>query len=373
MFCSKCGFKSVDGAKFCVNCGAHLDYEGSVKETTTSQAPETHIPEPKLSDPELHSKPNVEAQVSHQTQPSPGTISKKGPNIALIIGCGCIAAVILIAILAVGGWFLAKGKIAALFNPKPTISVKPVQDSGTEKSRTEFGIETDPKFVTAVMCKSLKSDQSPDETSNSFSTKDKFYCSVEVTDVEPGDIITAKWYRRDQLIKEYPYHAKSSKIDYIGFSLSLDRPWPTGDDYKVEIYMNKKLVNVLPFSVASEGDTLSLDKTINEEWASYLEDAVICESLDDAQSPVNPKTIFGTHDIFYISLIVKDLPPNSNITTKWYYGTQFIADAQIPTTSGWSGYVGFHCKPKTKWPVGDYSVEIYFNDKLVCIKEFQVE
>ncbi len=132
---------------------------------------------------------------------------------------------------------------------------------------------------------------------------------------------------------------------------------------------------MLSFSVepGDEGETSSSVKTPDPEWEKYLEDAVICESLDDDKKPVNPKTIFGAEDIFYCSVTVKDLPADLDVSTKWYFGSKLIADANVPLPDGWTGYIGFHCKPTTTWPAGNYSVEIYFNDNLAAVRELQVE
>lgn len=290
----------------------------------------------------------------------------------MIVGCSCFALLFLLAVLMVGGWYLAKDKIAALITPTPSVTTE--ETPSPTPTEDEPTIKSDSRFVTATMCRSLKPDQQPDEISSTFSPGDKFYCSVEVTGVSKGDTVTAKWYRENNLIKEYPFTIESPEINFIGFSLSLPNPWPVDDKYRIEIYMGSTLVNVLPFSVAAAEGTETTGKTVDETWKKYLESAEMCESLDESsQTAVNPISTYGSRDTFYVSVRVKDLPPDSRVTTKWYYGTQFIDAADVPTPTGWTGYIGFHCKPSKTWPAGDYSVEIYFNDKLAGMREFQVE
>ena len=45
MFCTQCGHQLPDGAKFCTNCGAAVDYEVQPREEEPAQsAPETSVP-----------------------------------------------------------------------------------------------------------------------------------------------------------------------------------------------------------------------------------------------------------------------------------------------------------------------------------------
>ncbi|MCE7698557.1 MAG: zinc ribbon domain-containing protein [Methanobacterium paludis] len=45
VYCSQCGEKNPDGAKYCFSCGAHLIYEKDIEDDSKKSLPEDGVPE----------------------------------------------------------------------------------------------------------------------------------------------------------------------------------------------------------------------------------------------------------------------------------------------------------------------------------------
>ncbi|MDO9299833.1 MAG: hypothetical protein Q7T89_00555 [Anaerolineales bacterium] len=88
-----------------------------------------------------------------------------------------------------------------------------------------------------------------------YAGSDAFYAVADLSNVETGSIVDAKWY----LISAADYEAgeiestsltieDKSLYNYVSFELTSTEGWPVGE-YKVELYLNGTLAHTINFSV----------------------------------------------------------------------------------------------------------------------------
>jgi hypothetical protein len=103
----------------------------------------------------------------------------------------------------------------------------------------------------------LARDSGGESVASTFSPGDSFYVVGEIRNAPAGTQVEARWLyvavageQPGSLVFEQVLDDFSEQTYYrkIYFQLSREDPWPPGE-YKVDIYLNKNLVNSLPFSV----------------------------------------------------------------------------------------------------------------------------
>ena len=88
-----------------------------------------------------------------------------------------------------------------------------------------------------------------------YASGDAFYAVADLSNVETGSVVDAKWY----LVSAAEYETQElqstsltiedkSLYNYVSFELTSTEPWPVGE-YKVELYLNGALAHTLNFSV----------------------------------------------------------------------------------------------------------------------------
>ena len=85
-----------------------------------------------------------------------------------------------------------------------------------------------------------------------FKPTDKFFASVQVSNIIVGTKVDSRWYFGADEVTDGRTSITSDKTGsgYYSFSLSSASGFPPGD-WKVEIYLDGKLVNTTTFKVAS--------------------------------------------------------------------------------------------------------------------------
>jgi hypothetical protein len=92
-------------------------------------------------------------------------------------------------------------------------------------------------------------------TTTVYSSTDAFYAVADLSNVETGSMVDAKWY----LVSAADYdpgeiQSTSLTIDdknlysYVSFELTSETGWPVGE-YKAELYLNGTLAHTINFSV----------------------------------------------------------------------------------------------------------------------------
>lgn len=105
-----------------------------------------------------------------------------------------------------------------------------------------------PSVDAVVTARRLDEWQKPAEATETFEPTDIFYCSVQVSNLQPGTNVTARWLHGDELVHEYTVAAEQGGSGYIGFNAARPGDWPAGD-YRLEIYLGDQLTETVNFTV----------------------------------------------------------------------------------------------------------------------------
>jgi len=87
-------------------------------------------------------------------------------------------------------------------------------------------------------------------STTTFKPSDKFYASVQVSNILVGRKVEARWYLGSDEITSGRTSITADKegSGYYAFSLSVPDGFPEGD-YKVEIYLDGTMVKTMAFNV----------------------------------------------------------------------------------------------------------------------------
>jgi hypothetical protein len=100
----------------------------------------------------------------------------------------------------------------------------------------------------AVTSRQVGGGYAPLDLTSRFSPDDTFYCVVQVSNAERATEILARWFYRDDLIREEAYTTEASGTGYVAFELSSQQSWPEGQ-YRVEILSAGVLLRTVEFRV----------------------------------------------------------------------------------------------------------------------------
>jgi len=101
----------------------------------------------------------------------------------------------------------------------------------------------------------MSTDSEGNNATTVYSSSDAFYAVADLSNVETGSVVDAKWY----LVSAADYDAgelqttsltieDKSLYNYVSFELTNDAGWPVGE-YKVELYLDGTLSQTINFSV----------------------------------------------------------------------------------------------------------------------------
>lgn len=106
-----------------------------------------------------------------------------------------------------------------------------------------------------------------------------------------------------------------------------------------------------------------------------IKDVVFAEMLDENYQAVNPKTVFGTTDTIYVSVVIDGRPKQGTLEGNFYYADQFISGATLDFADvnegvifsiGENTYAGLWLQPSQPWPAGnEYYFELIINGEKV--------
>ncbi len=103
-----------------------------------------------------------------------------------------------------------------------------------------------------------------------------------------------------------------------------------------------------------------------------IDDIVLTTALGADYCPVDEVTTFPPDSPFYCSLEVSNLRTGSTVTSRWYFGEQFIEEISYQVQAAGSGCVGFELTSPNPWPRGGYRVEVYLSGRLERMATFAV-
>jgi hypothetical protein len=106
--------------------------------------------------------------------------------------------------------------------------------------------------------------------------------------------------------------------------------------------------------------------------SASIDDIILTTALGADYCPVDEITAFAAESPLYCSVIVSNLRTGSMVTSRWYFGEQFIEEISYEVEMGGSGCVGFELTSPNPWPKGGYRVEVYLNGHLERTASFAV-
>jgi hypothetical protein len=99
-----------------------------------------------------------------------------------------------------------------------------------------------------VLTTALDTDYCPVDELTTFSPNRPFYCSVRVTNLQPGSTLSSRWYSGELFLEEISYRVQEGGHGCVGFELTSPNPWPRGG-YRIEIYLDGHLERMATFAV----------------------------------------------------------------------------------------------------------------------------
>ena len=109
----------------------------------------------------------------------------------------------------------------------------------------------EPALTNPRMC----TDSEGVNTTTAYSSSDAFYAVADLSNVETGSVVDAKWslvsaadYDPTELETSSLTIEDKSLYNYVSFELTSTDGWPVGE-YKVELYLNGTLAHTITFSV----------------------------------------------------------------------------------------------------------------------------
>lgn len=109
--------------------------------------------------------------------------------------------------------------------------------------------------------------------------------------------------------------------------------------------------------------------------SSTIDDIILTTALDADYCPADPLdevTTFPAEGPFYCSVMVSNLRTGSTVSSRWYFGEQFVEEINYEVQAGGSGCVGFELTSPNAWPRGGYRVEVYLDGHLERTASFAV-
>ena len=210
----------------------------------------------------------------------------------------------------------------------------------------------------------LSLDDAGEQVTTVYGPDDIFYCKVEVVDAAPDSLIRADWYAVEVEGIEPNSLIDSAEIsggdNLYTFDLAGSQPWPEGD-YMVEISINNITQVALEFKVTTDRGPAAV---VSYAYLSLDEDGF------------EPTTTFDIYDVFYCIAEVEGSNVDNTIEAVWYAvnvpGYERNAVLYSSTIEGGAETYTFQLFSDQEWSPGLYAVELFIDDELQILLEFQV-
>ena len=95
-------------------------------------------------------------------------------------------------------------------------------------------------------------------------------------------------------------------------------------------------------------------------------------SVDTDSSVAEHTTAFRKNDTVYVAVLTT-APGRGTIRVRWTYGGQLIDEPQREVSYREAAATAFHLVNSGGFPAGNYSVEVFIDDKSVGTRNFRVE
>ncbi|NJL33970.1 MAG: hypothetical protein HC893_09040 [Chloroflexaceae bacterium] len=244
-------------------------------------------------------------------------------------------------------------------------------------------------LLNATFARELDENQAPIDPTETFPPEGPIYLSLEFEGRPESGLVKAEYYYQDQYITEATVDfadVNSGVIfsvgenTFVGFTLEPDQPFPAGDEYTVETFVNDEPLGTYTFSIESSGAEPPAETTDDTAGGTaVLLNATFARELDADQAPIDPTDTFPPEGPIYLSLEFEGRLQSGIVTAVYYYQDELItetsidlADTTLPDAAT-STFVGFSLAPNQPFPVGDeYTVEVYLDDGLLDTYTFSI-
>ena len=221
----------------------------------------------------------------------------------------------------------------------------------------------------------MTNDKEGTERTTTFNQDEVFYCLVELDNAPDDTTVKATWTAADVDGEEPNTFLHENELTtgsgQLTFKLSNENLWPAGK-YKVDLYLNDELDRTLEFEVRGES---APSPTQPPETGSTARIEYAYMARDEAGT--DQTTVFSPNDVFYCLLKLVNAPSDTRLKAVWFAvqaegiePNHLINETEI---SGGDDTYTFSLTPTEQWPPGSYKAEIYLNDELAYLFEFEVE
>jgi hypothetical protein len=261
--------------------------------------------------------------------------------------------------------------------PVETSTVSATFKSYSGKMPKSSGLIT--KVTLALNTKGQNYD--PVDPSTEFSPNATIHAVVAVKKAPTDTKFSAKWLTTDVGDADVPdklidgTETTAGGSGNLDFSLSPTTSFPVGN-YRLEIYINDKLDQLVEFSIVEGGPEQAASSTDT----GYIVSVTMAKGIKGvAKDPVNPTSVFKPTDTVHAVVKVKGAPDATNFKSVWLVTD--IGDVAKPDTvvdsltlqMGGDGNIDFSLKPTKPFPVGSYRVEIQIDDVTAWTEDFEVK
>jgi hypothetical protein len=221
----------------------------------------------------------------------------------------------------------------------------------------------------------------PVDPSTEFGPNATIHAVVAVKKAPTDTKFSAKWLTTDVGDADVPdklidgTETTAGGSGNLDFSLSPTTTFPVGN-YRLEIYINDKLDQLVEFSVVEGGPEQISDSTD----PGYIVSVTLAKGVKGAaKDPVNPTSIFKPTDTVHAVVKVQGAPEGTSFTSIWLVTD--IGDVAEPDTvvdsltlqKAGDGNIDFSLEPTKPFPVGSYRVEIQIDENTVWVEDFEVK
>ncbi len=230
----------------------------------------------------------------------------------------------------------------------------------------------------ATMCKSIDpATRQPLEKGDIFPPEtETLYCSVKLSNAPRGTELKA------QLIYLQVEAAESKSVllleesittagtSYVAFTLTREAQtpaWPMGE-YIVKLFLNGKEEVTVPFLVTT----------------AFLSEATMCQSVDpETMQPLEKGAVFSPDtETLYCSVKISNAPTGTELKAQLIYlqveaaelNNVVLLETSVTTTGTRNIGFAFTLQPQTPaWPVGEYIVKLFIDNKEQTSVPFRVQ
>lgn len=203
-----------------------------------------------------------------------------------------------------------------------------------------------------------------DETESFHGSDAILHCAVKMANTPSGTKVSAHWFAEvdgaRQVIDSTDIELEQS--GWVDFNLTLSQNNLPYGAYGVELFIDGKAVQTVPFTIVPEFPD------------GVIKEAVTAAALSDSYFPVQPAATFTAGIAYvYAPIYVSGHPEGTEFAANWY---QHLGDGQRAPISGYDltydreGWIGFSLNLPQGIPAGKYSVDLLVDGTVEHTLEF---